>query len=287
MDIARLGAPRRQARALGEIRDDLAEGPGFSIVEGLPVDGSAAEEFRRFGAALGRPLAQNARRERLVEIADFTDEDAFDERGYRSPGELTPHTDPSPLIALLCLRPARAGGENRLVSAVSVHHAIHAARPDLLAELEAGFAFYIPDDRREGAGEIRPAMPLLAEGPGGLSCVYYRPFIEQAAEVSGVPMRPAQRDALDLFDTYAMDPAFQYRFALAPGETLIVNNFRVLHARDAYEDWPEKARRRRLLRLWLDADWLPDPPPAHAQRRDPMARLFRDEGPLSRPGHPR
>jgi len=35
----------------------------------------------------------------------------------------------------------------------------------------------------------------------------------------------------------------------------------VLHDRTAYEDWPEKERRRHLLRLWLaapDARPLPD-----------------------------
>ena len=80
--------------------------------------------------------------------------------------------------------------------------------------------------------------------------------------------------ALDLFDGCATDPEFQVRHIMGAGETMIINNYRVLHARDAYEDWPEKAKRRQLLRLWLDADWLPAPPAAHAARRDPMARML-------------
>ena len=274
-DIDARGVPRYRHEELDGIKTELRDGAGFVLVDGL-LDASAdpADRLTRFGQELGRLLAQNAKRETLVQIADFTDEDEFDDRGYRSPGELNPHTDPPPLIALLCLRPAKEGGTNRLVSAETIRDAIRQETPQALARLEAGFAFFLPDEQTQGAGRSREALPILLNGPGGLSCVYYRPFIERAAEVSGTPMDAPSIAALDSFDRFANDPELQVAYTLKAGELLILNNYRVLHARDEYVDWPRKDQRRCLLRLWLDADWLPDPPEAHAGRRDPMAALL-------------
>ena len=193
----------------------------------------------RFGQALGRLLPQNAKQETLVEIADFSDQDEFDDRGYRSPGELNPHTDPPPLIVLLCLQPARQGGTNRLVSADTIRDSIRTENPDLLALLETGFPFFMPDETTPGAGRSRGVIPVLLDGPGGLSCIYYRPFIERAAEVTGAPLSGKSIAALDLFDRFASDPDLQVRHMLEAGEALILNNYRVLHARDEYEDWQQ------------------------------------------------
>jgi hypothetical protein len=38
-----------------------------------------------------------------------------------------------------------------------------------------------------------------------------------------------------------------------PGDIQLINNSVVLHSRESYEDDPEPARRRHLLRLWLAA----------------------------------
>jgi len=275
-DIENQGLPRYSADDLQSIRTELLEGAGFVLVDGCVSRGhetveSAGEDFRRFGSALGRVLEQNVKRETLVEIADFSDVDAFDDRGYRSPGELTPHTDPPPMLALFCMNAARSGGENRLVSAESIRNRFRSECPELLSVLEKGFTFYLPNETEQGAGSFSKPIPTLIDGPGGLSCVYYRPYIEKAVEKSGTPLTDIEREALDRFDRYSTDPDLQIVYGLKPGEALILNNYRVLHARDSYEDWPEKSQRRRLLRLWLNADWLPDPPEAHAMRRDPMA----------------
>ncbi len=275
-DFARAGLPVYDVEDSSGIRAELRDGAGFVLVPNFTdSDGTrAASRLRRFGADFGRLLAQNAAGETLVEIADYSDEDEFDDRGYRSPGELTPHTDPPPLIVLLCIKPARLGGINRLVSAEAIREAILVENPELLSILQAGFEFFMPDEKTAGAGRVRDNMPIFIDGPGGLSCVYYRPFIERAVEVTGVPLSKKSIAALDLFDRFTTDPAFQVQYMLRPGEMLILNNCRVLHARDEYEDWPEKAERRRLLRLWLDADWLPDPPAAHAGRRNPMEQML-------------
>ena len=59
--------------------------------------------------------------------------------------------------------------------------------------------------------------------------------------------------AIDLFDEIAREPGNSVRLPLEPGDLLVVNNYVVLHARSAFEDHPQAQRRRRLLRIWLDA----------------------------------
>jgi hypothetical protein len=39
-----------------------------------------------------------------------------------------------------------------------------------------------------------------------------------------------------------------------PGDIQLISNHVILHARSEYQDWPEPARKRHLLRLWLSLD---------------------------------
>ena len=275
-DIERRGLPYYRLDEIDGIKAELRDGAGFVIVrDSLECPTDAEDITVRFGKALGRLLPQNAKRETLVEIADFTDEDEFDDRGYRSPGELTPHTDPPPLIVLMCVRKARNGGTNRLVSAEAIRETLQADAPHALARLEAGYPFFVPDETIPGAGSIWSEVPVFAEGAGGLSCIYYRPFIERAADIGEAPLSARSVEALNLFDTTSSDVDLTVTHTLEPGELLVLNNYRVLHARDDYEDWPEKDKRRKLLRLWLDADWMPKPPISHAIRLDAIASKHR------------
>jgi hypothetical protein len=41
---------------------------------------------------------------------------------------------------------------------------------------------------------------------------------------------------------------------------LVINNYAVMHARAGFTEHPDPARRRHLVRLWLDADGFRDVP---------------------------
>ena len=67
-------------------------------------------------------------------------------------------------------------------------------------------------------------------------------------------------------DQLANDPEMHFLMKLEPGDIQWVHNHTLFHDRMAFQDWPEPARRRHLLRLWLaplDARPLP---PVFAQR---------------------
>ena len=46
----------------------------------------------------------------------------------------------------------------------------------------------------------------------------------------------AQREAMDLIETIANDPAFHVEMDFRPGDIQLLNNAEILHAREAYED---------------------------------------------------
>ncbi len=49
----------------------------------------------------------------------------------------------------------------------------------------------------------------------------------------------------------ADDPELRLDMNFMPGDIQFLHNHTILHARSAYEDWPEVERKRHLLRLWL------------------------------------
>jgi hypothetical protein len=266
-----------------DVADDVATTVGrygFAVVRSAPAGSGAAaidgrrRDLLRFARALGTPVVQSPRNELVEDIKDFSDLEESDDRGYRSGGELAPHSDPPTLIVLHCVRPARVGGESSLVSVPAIVDRMGSERPDLVEELfadwpgwrvagQAGNPVAGPDDVRR---------PVLATRDGVLSCVLYRPFIELAAAALGTPLG-SRVEALDRFDRWATDEQFGLRFTLAAGETLVLHNRSVLHARTDYRDWPEPDRRRHLLRVWIDA---PERFPVHPAHE--LGDIFADDG---------
>jgi len=62
---------------------------------------------------------------------------------------------------------------------------------------------------------------------------------------------PEQIEALDLLDSITNDERCHITYAFKPGDIQLLNNHVCFHARTAFEDYPEHARRRHLLRMWL------------------------------------
>lgn len=240
---------------------------GFAMVRGLGAEGDVAafrSAYRRFGDSLGTVMPQNLAGSMLEDICNYSDLDTFDNRGYRSGGELSMHTDPPTLLTLYCVRPAKSGGANHLASIEAIHREIEARRPDLLPELYAPFRYWEPSEAAAGEGAVSSwSRPVFMRQDGRISCLYYRPYIELAANASGVPLTARQVEAFDCFDAVANDPRFLVTVQLEAGDCLVLHNRAVMHARTDYEDWPERERRRHLLRLWIDAPDIRPAPAAH------------------------
>ena len=106
LDEIRIDASRPLATTVNEVVLQLRRF-GFALLRGLARDNAdAPQKLCSLGGALGRIVAQSPRGELLEDVRDFSDVEARDDRGYRSRGELAPHSDPSTVIGLHCLQPA-------------------------------------------------------------------------------------------------------------------------------------------------------------------------------------
>lgn len=241
---------------LRQMLDEVLNGRGFVLIRGLPVERwsklEAATAFFGLGTHLGNARSQNARGHVLGHVKDLglssRDPNA---RIYQTRERQTYHTDSCDVVGLMCLQPAKSGGLSSLVSSVTIFNEMRRRRPDLLAVL---FEPIETDRRGEVPEGQKPYfnIPVFNWHCGQLSTIYQRQYIESARRFAEVPPLTSQQiEALDLFDSLANDPALYLQMEFRPGDVQLVHNHTLLHDRTAFEDWPEAARKRHLLRLWL------------------------------------
>jgi hypothetical protein len=256
---------------LQHLPTEVLHGRGFVMIRGLPVARwtrrEAAIAFFGIGAHLGSARSQNAQGHLLGHVKDlgFSSRDP-NVRIYQTRERQTYHTDSCDLVALLCWRPAKAGGLSSLVSSVTIFNEMRRRRPDLLKVL---FEPIETDRRGEVPEGQKPyfRIPVFNWHEGRLFAIYQRQYIESARRFPEVPpLAPQQEEALDLFDALANDPALHFFMEFQPGDIQLVHNHTVLHDRTAFEDWPEPERKRHLLRLWLAPPQAPPLPPIYVER---------------------
>ena len=274
---------------LEDIEDEVINGRGFALIRGLPVDRYPTEDaaiaYWGMGTYLGRAVSQNPQGHVLGHVKDIgVDADDPNKRGYQSRDDLPFHTDiGADMVVLLCLRPAKSGGQSRLVSAITVHNEMLKRRPDLVAEL----AKPIHRDRRGEVPEGKDPhylMPVFNYYEGYLTISYVRRFIESARRFEDVPaLTPAQIEALDLLDALAYSDELRLDMDFLPGDIQVVNNETMLHTRTEYQDHPEPERKRHLFRLWLAANNGWPLPPAYYERWGSSADMGRPIG-IDMPG---
>ena len=187
-------------------------------------------------------------------------------RIYQTTARQNFHTDSCDIVGLLCLQNARSGGLSALVSSVTIYNRLRAQRSDLARVLFQPLA----TDRR---GEVPPGakpyfeIPVFNWHQGAFAAIYQRQYVNSAQRFADAPrLTPPQVEALDALDALAEDPTLHLMMSLEPGDLQFVHNHGLLHDRTAFDDWPEPARRRYLLRLWLAPEDAQPLPPVYAQR---------------------
>lgn len=245
------------AKKLAAEREDIIYGKGFSLLRGLEVERYTVDELELIywgiGAHLGDGIEQNAHGDLLTHVT-FHDLDPNNPnvRGYQDRRHQEPHNDLADIVGLLCVRKAKAGGASSIVNMGSVYNAFLERRPDLLPIMYRGFRL---DHRGEGDNPLSTTdftVPVFANQQGRLMCFYGRRGIDAAFRKRSEQPSPQEAEALALMDELIMTPEYRLDMDLQPGDIQFVNNYAVLHARTAYEDYEEASRWRLLLRLWLN-----------------------------------
>ncbi|WP_432843405.1 TauD/TfdA family dioxygenase [Dactylosporangium sp. CA-092794] len=216
---------------------------GFALLRGTPVaPGTVLQIARSFGYVRTTnygDLFDVRTEERAVNLA-------FTARAI-APHTDNPYRDPVPTVQLLhCLRDAADGGESGLVDGFRAAALLREREPGHFATLAgtpATFAW----------GRLRAHRPMIGvDELGRIREIRYNNRSLQA------PAGPAERlaafyAAYRAFDAVLNRPGAMVTFKLAPGDCVIFDNTRVLHARTAFSD-SAAAGDRHLQGCYADLD---------------------------------
>lgn len=248
---------------------DLTQGRwGMCLMKGLPTDRWSEDEARLaywgMGIHMGTARTQNRA---SAFMADVRDEGGSykvkNGRGYNTNASLDFHCDSCDVVALLCRRTARSGGESKVVSSIAVRDEIARRRPDLIPVLQG--PWYHSYQGAQGPGKPPYYMlPLLGDDPVHFAMRANRKNVMAAQrEFPQVPrLTPQQVEALDLLDEVMADAKLCYSMWLERGDLQLLNSYVTLHSRTDFEDFEEHDLKRHLYRLWLS---VPSSQPLPAQ----------------------
>lgn len=167
---------------------------------------------------------------------------------------LGPHTDnpyrePVPGIQLLhCLVNETRGGLSTLADGIAVGQTLAEEDPEgftRLAETPVRFRFL---DADEDFIEWRPI--IRRDALGQMTGLHYSPRLDHMPLIDDGELRLFHRARRRLGKLLA-DPRFEIRFALRPGELLLMDNARVVHGRTAFD---ASGGRRHLQGCYIDID---------------------------------
>ncbi len=271
-DITRADFPLPVLGAtLDRLRNDVLNGRGFVLVRGLPVEdrpiAEVATAYWGIGMFFGNARSQNAKGHVLGHVRDLglssTDPNV---RIYQTAERQNFHTDSCDIVSLLCLKTAKSGGLSSLTSSMTVYNEMARRRADLVHRLFQP----MPTDRRGEVPEGKKPWfetPIYNDHAGYLSAIYAPHYVRSSQRFASAPrLSPRDIEALDYFDRLAEDPELRLDMEFRPGDMQFVHNHTILHDRTAFEDWPEPARKRHLLRLWLAAPGARPLPEAYVER---------------------
>ena len=247
------------ADELASIEDQILYGRGIVILRGFPLAGYAPDEIELMywglGCYFGTGESQSKMGDRVGRVEDISGKD-YRERAYRNSVELMMHTDLTDIIAMLSIRQSAQGGLSSYVSAAAIHNEILATHPEYLEPLYRGFHYHRFGAEEPGQAAVTPhRIPVLSEREGHLTARLVPEYVYMAAEELGQPLSELESAALEYFNELAVRPDLRFEIMLQPGEISLINNYTVLHTRDAFEDGPTEAEKRLLLRLWLLSDF--------------------------------
>ncbi|EJT47926.1 hypothetical protein A1Q1_03161 [Trichosporon asahii var. asahii CBS 2479] len=263
-----------------KLRDFIVDGPGFTLIQGLPVNEWSVPKssaiYLAIGSVIGVPVSQNHKGHVLGHVKDLgNDPTQIDKvRIYTTTARQFFHTDNADIVGLLCLHRAKEGGESDVVSAQHVWNTLQRERPDV-AEILSQPIWYF--DRK---GEVSEGQkPWIQKSvfywhDGKLLSVYdpyYVKSIQRFIDAGLIPGHSeAQKEAFQVLEDTAL--RLSLHMVLEVGDIQFVADTHVFHSRTAYIDHLPPTPRRHLMRLWLatpesEGGWKrPFPDSAHPRR---------------------
>ncbi len=242
------------ADKLQHAAQEVGSGRGFVVFSGLPVDrwGESLTSFVYWGLAhhLGVPGVQNPQGEKLGHVKDYGEALGM-QRLYRTTSNIGFHCDGAQAVGLLCLKPAKEGGQSRIASSVTVFNELLKSDPLLARRLFESVYMDRRDEQPPGQPPCTPIQPCCYEPPM-LRTFYHSEYLRSANRHPGYELDLKTQNLLDRYDEIANSEGVYLDMWLAPGDFQLISNYTVVHARTAYNDFEDPEQKRHLLRLWLN-----------------------------------
>ncbi len=249
------------AALMAQAKQCLTAGPGFVLIDRLPLDDLRPTEalaiYWILASMVARPVAQKWDGTMIYEVADTSGLRPGNRiRPYTTNAEQPFHTDnayniyPPDFVSLLCVRTAKSGGISRIASLNTAHNLMRDQHPDLLPRLYEPFLW---DRVKEHADDddLVLSNPLFMTDGESLTARLGNRLIRQGYSVAEKDIDKEGDAALEALYGILNDTSLYKEFVFQPGQIQILDNRFIGHKRTAFEDWPEPERRRQLARLWL------------------------------------
>ncbi|MGH6903048.1 MAG: TauD/TfdA family dioxygenase [Geminicoccaceae bacterium] len=262
LDPGRLDLPAC-AEVMAEMRSRLVDGPGFAVLDRVPVEQYRREEGQAIGWILanlvGRIVAQKRDGTRLYDVRDTGKAIGHGVRRSITNLEQQFHTDgpwlpltPS-LVGLYCLQPAAEGGMSRCASLVTVDHALR-DRLALVDRLRQPFWWDRQAEHAQGEAPCSRA-PIYWDAGDRVEARYYDDYVRKGHALAGAPLDPSGAAALDAMREVIEAEESWIEFHLEQGQLLYLNNRQIAHSRTAFRDDDAK---RHLMRFWNRDEGTPE-----------------------------
>ncbi|WP_033222388.1 2-trimethylaminoethylphosphonate dioxygenase [Kitasatospora phosalacinea] len=267
---AYLADPEERASVLAAVRRS-----GFALLRGVPAE---ERQVLRVARSFGYVRETNYGELFDVRVEPDPANLAFTGRAI-APHTDNPYRDPVPTLQLLhCLRNDCAGGDSGLVDGFR-------AAALLRAEDPAAFALLartpVPFRYRDRGTELSAEKPLIGLDPRG--AIREVRFNDRSTDTAALrALGPAGLGAFYAayrrFAAITLRPELRLDFRLAPGDCLLFDNTRLLHARTAFEPG---TGHRHLQGCYADLDSLSSTLAVLRRRAavlDELEALFEGEG---------
>jgi alpha-ketoglutarate-dependent taurine dioxygenase len=254
------------ARLMLKGRRILEDGPGFVLLDRLPLDRWSREEanavYWLLCSMVARPVAQKWDGTMIYDVRDTGQKPGNGVRPDITNAAQNFHTDnsynlcPPWYVALLCRQTAKEGGVSGLVSFYTAHNKMRRRHPELLERLYEDFAF---DRQREHAPDDVKILrhPMFEVKGGRLIARLSRFQVMNGQKLACEELDTRGEAAMEAFEAILHEQGMVKEFFFEPGQIQIVDNRRCGHRRTGFMDWPEPERRRHLIRLWLRGEGRP------------------------------
>ncbi|MFD8701847.1 phosphonate degradation HD-domain oxygenase [Kitasatospora sp. NPDC059648] len=261
---AYLTDPAEQAAVLAAVRRS-----GFALLRGVPT---AERQVLRVAESFGYVRVTNYGELFDVRVEPDPNNLAFTDKAI-APHTDNPYRDPVPTLQLLhCLENSATGGDSGLVDGFKAAAILRDEAPEDFATLTRTPVPFVFRDRRT---ELRADRPLIDVDP--LGRIREVRFNNRSIGTLRGTNPEAFYTAYRRFAAITLRPGLRLTFRLAPGDCLIFDNTRLLHARTAFE----QDGRRHLQGCYTDLDALHSTLAVLHRRTaalDELAELFAGEG---------